>query len=306
MNDLGPWIIFGALIVLLLGMDLLVFNRRPHAMGFREAAGWSAFWVALSLAFNLGIYWHYGAEAALQFFTSYLLENSLSADNVFLFALIFASMGVAAEYQHRVLFWGFWCALVLRGSFILAGVELVKHFHAILYVFAAFLVVMGVRLVRAGEKQYGPASSRVAHWARKLFPISEHFDGGRLFTRGPDGRRYATPLLLVLIMIEVVDVTFALDSLPAIFSVTQNAFIIFTSNVFAILGLRSLYFLLARAMARFHYLRAALAIILMLVGARMLVAHWVRIPTGWALAGIVAILGAAMVASAATQGKRAA
>jgi tellurite resistance protein TerC len=302
MSNLWPWVIFIVFVLALLALDLGVFNRRPHPVRFREAAAWSAFWVALSLAFNLGIYWRYGAEAALQFLTSYLLEKSLSADNIFLFAVIFASMGVAAEFQHRVLFWGVLGALLMRGAFILAGVQLVRHFHAVLYVFAVFLLFMGVRLLRERGKKYDPTSGRVIRLARKLFPISEPYEGGRFFTRC-DGRLSATPLLLVLIMIEIVDVTFALDSIPAIFAVTQDAFIIFTSNVLAILGLRSLYFLLAGAISRFRYLRTALAVILICIGARMLTAPWVHIPTGIALLGILLILGIAILASLLTEGK---
>jgi tellurite resistance protein TerC len=302
MNSLWPWIIFIAFVLALLALDLGVFNRRPHPVRFREAVAWSAFWVALSLAFNLGIYWRYGGEAALQFFTCYLLEKSLSADNLFLFAMIFASMGVAAEYQHRVLFWGVLGALMTRGAFIVAGVQLVRHFHAVLYVFAVFLLFMGLRLLRDHAKKYDPADGRVIRLARKLFPISERYEGGRFFTRC-DGRLCATPLLLVLIMIEVVDVTFALDSIPASFAVTQDAFIIFTSNVLASLGLRSLYFLLARAMSRFHYLRTALAVMLILIGVRMLLAPWVHIPTRFALLGIILVLGIAILASLRADGK---
>lgn len=302
MSSLWPWFIFIVFVLALLALDLGVFHRRPHAVGFREAAGWSAFWVALSLAFNLVLYWRLGQEAALQFFTGYLLEKSLSADNIFLFAVIFAAMGVAAEHQHRVLFWGVLGALVLRGTFIVAGVQLVRHFHEVLYLFGAFLFIMGVRFLRQQGKKYDPTRSRIFRLAGRLFPISEHYDGGRFFTR-VDGRLVATPLLLVLFMIEVVDLTFALDSIPAVFAVSQDAFIIFTSNVLAILGLRSMYFLLARAMSRFHYLRPALALILMFIGAKMLVGPWVQIPTGFALAGILSILGIAILASLATDGK---
>lgn len=302
MNSLWPWIIFIVFVLAFLALDLRVFHRRPHPVGFREAAGWSAFWVGLSLAFNLGIYWRYGAEAALQFFTSYLLENSLSADNIFLFAVIFASMGVAPEYQHRILFWGVLGALVMRGAFILAGVQLVHHFHWVLYLFAVFLLVMGVRLLRERGKKYDPASSRLIRLVRRLFPMSDRYDDGRFFTRC-DGRLSATPLLLVLMMIEVVDLTLALDSIPAIFAVTQDAFIIFTSNALAILGLRSLYFLLARALSRFRYLRTALAVILIFMGARILIASYVYIPTGYALLGIVLILGIAVLASLVTEKK---
>ncbi len=302
MKSHWPWIIFIVFVLALLALDLRLFNRRPHPVRFREAAGWSAFWVGLSLAFNLGIYWRYGAEAALQFFTSYLLENSLSADNIFLFAVIFASMGVAPEYQHRILFWGVLGALVMRGAFILAGVQLVHHFHWVLYLFAVFLLVMGVRLLRERGKKYDPASSRLIRLVRRLFPMSDRYDDGRFFTRC-DGRLSATPLLLVLMMIEVVDLTLALDSIPAIFAVTQDAFIIFTSNALAILGLRSLYFLLARALSRFRYLRTALAVILIFMGARILIASYVYIPTGYALLGIVLILGIAVLASLVTEKK---
>lgn len=302
MNSLWPWIIFIGLVVVLLAVDLGVFNRRPHAVRFREAAGWSVFWVVLSLAFNVGIYWRYGAEAALQFFTSYLLEKSLSTDNLFLFAVIFASMGVAAEYQHRVLFWGVLGAIIMRGTFIVAGVELVRHFHAVLYLFAAFLIVMGVRLLLRRGKKYDPTRSQVTRLARKLFPISERFEEGRFFTRC-GGHLCATPLILVLIMIEVVDVTFALDSIPAVFSVTQDAYIIFTSNVLAILGLRSMYFLLAQALTRFRYLRPALAVILVFIGVRMMIVPRLRIPTVFALLGILSILAIAILASKWVDGK---
>jgi tellurite resistance protein TerC len=300
MSSPWPWIIFIVFVLALLALDLGLFNRRPHRVRFREAAGWSAFWVLLSLAFNLGIYWQYGREAALQFFTSYLLEKSLSADNIFLFALIFASMKVPDEHQHRVLFWGVLGAIAMRGIFIIAGVQLVTHFHGVLFVFGAFLLIMGARLLFRRGKQYDPSTAWVVRLARKLFPISERFEGRRFFTRCDD-RLCATPLLLVLIMIEVVDLTFAMDSIPAIFAVTQDAFIIFTSNILAILGLRALYFLLARAISRFRYLHRALAVILILIGVRILLAHWVLIPTGIALSGIILTLALAIVASLVTE-----
>ena len=296
LSSLWPWIIFAALVLGLLALDLGVFNRRPHAVGFREAAAWSAFWVALSLAFGVVIYWRYGADSALQFYTSYLLEKSLSVDNIFLFAVIFSSMGVAAEYQHRVLFWGVLGALVMRGVFILAGVQLVQRFHGILYVFGVFLLFMGVRLLLHHGKKFDPARSKATRFVRGLFPISEQYEEGRFFTRCA-GRLCATPLLLVLIVVEIADVTFAVDSIPAIFAVTQDAFIIFTSNVLAILGLRSLYFLLARAITRFRYLHVGLAVILIFIGARMLTAPWVHISTGVALLGILVVLGISMLVS---------
>lgn len=302
MNDLLPWVIFNAFVLALLALDLGVFHRRPHPVSFREAAVWSAFWVALSLLFNLGIYLRHGPEAGLQFFTSYLLEKSLSTDNIFLFAVIFGSMGVIAQYQHRILYWGVAGAIIMRGTFILVGVHLVRHFHWVLYFFAIFLLFTGLRLLREREKKYDPTRSVALRLARKLFPISDRYEGGRFFTRS-HGRLYATPLFLVLITIEVVDVAFAIDSIPAIFAVTQDAFIIYTSNIFAILGLRSLYFLLAKAITRFRYLRSGLAIILIFIGAKMLLAHWVRIPTGIALLGILAILGIFIAASLRVKGE---
>jgi tellurite resistance protein TerC len=300
MSNLWPWIIFIAFVLGLLALDLGVFNRRPHAIKFREAAAWSFFWVALSLAFNLGVYWRHGAEPALQFLTSYLLEKSLSVDNIFLFALIFASMGVDAQHQHRVLFWGVVGALVMRGVFIVTGVQLVRHFHWILYVFGVFLLIMGLRLLLPQKKKFDPRNSRMLRLARKLFPVSEGYVGGQFFARC-SGRLCATPLLLVLIMIEVADLTFAMDSIPAVFAVTQDPFIIFTSNVLAIMGLRALYFLLAHAMTRFHYLHPALAVILILIGGRMLLARWVQIPTVLTLLTIVLVLGIAILASLLTR-----
>ncbi|MGA3166577.1 MAG: TerC family protein [Terriglobia bacterium] len=296
MNGFLPWLLFNVFVLALLALDLGVFNRRPHLVTSREAGWWSAFWVALSLVFNLGIFLRYGPESALQFFTSYLLEKSLSADNIFIFAVIFGSMGVLAEYQHRVLFWGVLGAMIMRGSFILAGTQLVRHSHAVLYVFAAFLLFTGVRLLLSKERKYDPGRSAALRLARKLFPISDHDEGGRFFTRS-DGRLLATPLFLVLIMIEVVDIAFAVDSIPAIFAVTQDAFIIYSSNILAILGLRSLYFLLARAITRFRYLHRGLAMILIFIGAKMLLAYWVRVPTGIALLGILVILGTSILAS---------
>jgi tellurite resistance protein TerC len=304
MHNLLSWVIFNALLLALLALDLGVFHRRPHLVSFREAALWSAFWVALSLLFNLGIYLRQGPEAALEFLTSYLLEKSLSTDNIFLFAAIFGSMGVLAQHQHRVLYWGVLGAMIMRGSFILAGVHLVRHFHWVLYLFAIFLLFTGLRLLREKERKYDLTRSGVLRLVRKLFPISDHYEGGRLFTRS-DGRLCATPLFLVLVMIEVLDVAFAIDSIPAIFAVTQDAFIMYTSNILAILGLRSLYFLLAGAITRFRYLRSGLALILILIGAKMLLAYWMRVPTGLALLGILVILGIFLAASLAAKAQSA-
>jgi tellurite resistance protein TerC len=291
-----PWVIFGVLITGFLAIDLGVLERHPHAISLREATFWSVAWIAASLLFNLGVYFWRGPDAALEFFTSYVLEKSLSADNIFLFAVIFGAMAVAAQFQHKVLFWGVLGALLMRGIFILAGVELVRRFHWVLYVFGAFLVITGFRLLRQKREEFDPSRSPTLRIARKAFPITDHYEGANFIVRR-EGRRFATPLLLVLFLVETADVAFALDSIPAIFSVTQDPFIIYTSNVFAILGLRSLYFVLAGAISRFRYLHVGLSMVLVFVGVKMLVAHWFRISTGIALLVILAILTVTIIAS---------
>ena len=291
-----PWVIFGVLVTGFLAIDLGVLERHPHAISLREATFWSVAWIAASLLFNLGVYFWRGPDAALEFFTSYVLEKSLSADNIFLFAVIFGAMAVAAQFQHKVLFWGVLGALVMRGIFIFAGVELVRRFHWVLYVFGVFLVITGFRLLRQKREEFDPSRSPTLRIARMAFPITEQYEGANFIVRR-GARRFATPLLLVLLLVETADVAFALDSIPAIFSVTQDPFIIYTSNVFAILGLRSLYFVLAGAISRFRYLRVGLSMVLVFVGVKMLVAHWFRISTGIALLAILAILAVTIIAS---------
>jgi len=297
-----PWLLFNLLILGLLALDLGVFHRRPHAISLRQAAVWSAVWIVLALVFNGFIYWWHGPEAALQYLTGYVLEKSLSMDNIFVFVLIFGYMGVAAQYQHRVLFWGVLGALVMRGIFIFAGVGIVSRFHWVLYVFGVFLLVTGVRLLRRPHREVHPEKNPVVRLARKLFPVTAQLEGGRFFVRR-EGRWRATPLFLVLLLVETSDVVFAVDSIPAVFAVTQDAFIIYASNVFAILGLRSLYFLLAGVMARFRYLHVGLALVLVFVGAKMLAASYIRIPTWWALLVILGILGVAVAASLRAESK---
>lgn len=296
MHSLLPWVLFNLVVLALLALDLGAFHRRAHPLGLREAAAWSAFWIVLSLAFNLAIYFWLGPQAAVEFFTGYLLEKSLSADNIFVFAAIFGYMAVLDEYQHRVLFWGVLGALVLRGLFILAGVELVQHFEWVLYVFGVFLVVTGARLLPKSRRKLDPGRSPVLRAARRVLPITEQYERGAFFVRR-NGRWWATPLLLVLLVVEGSDVVFAVDSIPAIFSVTRDPFIIYTSNVCAILGLRALYFVLARAMKRFEHLHVGLALILIFVGTKMLAARWIKPPTAFTLLAIVVILGSAIVAS---------
>jgi tellurite resistance protein TerC len=296
MSALSALALFTLFVLFLLTLDLGVFQRQPHRLSFREAAAWYAFWVALSIVFNLGIYFWRGGQPALEFLTGYILEVSLSMDNVFVFAVIFAFMGVRAEFQHRVLFWGIVGALVMRAAFIAAGVVLISRFHWVLYILGAFLVITGVKLFREKPGEFHPERNPVMRLARRIFPITPDYEGAAFFVRR-EGRRLATPLLLVLLLVETTDVLFAVDSIPAVFSVTLDPFIVYTSNVFAILGLRSLYFLLAGAIRKFRYLRPGLALVLVFVGAKMLVADFYKIPVLVSLGVITTILLMAVLAS---------
>jgi tellurite resistance protein TerC len=288
--------LFTLLVLGLLALDLGVLERRPRTLSFREACGRYAFWVILSLAFNLGIYFWRGSQPALEFLTGYILEVSLSMDNVFVFAVIFGYMAVHAHYQHRVLFWGILGALVMRGAFIGAGVALVARFHWVLYVFGIFLVIIGARLLREKQVDVPPERKLVVRLARRVLPITQSYEGASFFVRH-EGRLLATPLLLVLLLVETTDVVCAVDSIPAIFAVTLDPFIVYTSNVFAILGLRALYFVLAGAIRKFRYLRPGLAVVLMFVGVKMLVAHRYPVPILVSLGVICGILAVAILAS---------
>jgi TerC family integral membrane protein len=296
MSTLLPWVAFNVLVLGVLALDLSVINRRTHSIGFREALWWSAAWVTLSLLFNAALWYWRGPQDALEFFSGYILEKSLSVDNLFVFAVVFDYMAVPARYQHKVLFWGVLGALVMRGTFIFVGVELVSHFNWALSVFGVFLLATGARLLRLERPRFDPARNRVLRLAKRWFPVSESYEGGTFFVKR-EGRLLATPLLLVLILVEAADVVFATDSIPAIFGVTQDPFVIYSSNVLAILGLRSLYFVLAGAIQKARYLRAALAGILMFIGAKMLLARWVKIPVVGALSAILAALAVAILAS---------
>ena len=271
------WILFNLLVIGLLLLDLLVFNRRAHAVGMREALGWSAFWIALSLSFNLLVYRTMGPEAGLQWLTGYLIEKALSVDNLFVFLLIFTYFKVPAEYQHRILFWGVLGALVLRAGFILAGAALLAKFHFLLYLLGAFLVYTGARMALSGdgEPEIDPNGNILVRFLSRHLPITRQLDGGKFFTRR-EGVRFATPLLVVLVMIETTDVVFAADSIPAILAITRDTFIVYTSNVFALLGLRALYFALARLMVLFHYLHYGLALILIFIGGKLLAEDFLR------------------------------
>ena len=296
MNDFLALGLFTVFVLVLLALDLGIFQRHPHALSLREAASWYAFWVALSIAFNVGVYFWRGPQPALEFLTGYVLEVSLSMDNVFVFAVIFSFMGVQPRFQHRVLFWGIVGALIMRAAFIGIGVALVARFDWILYVFGAFLVITGVKLFREKASEFHPEQNPVLRMARKLFPVTPNYEGAAFVVRR-EGRQFVTPLLLVLLLIESTDVLFAVDSIPAIFAVTLNPFIIYTSNVFAILGLRSLYFILASAIPKFRYLRPGLSLILIFVGVKMLIAGVYKFPIVLSLGIICCVLLVAVAAS---------
>jgi TerC family integral membrane protein len=268
---------FLGVVFALLALDLGVLNRKDHVIGPREALGWSAFWIALALAFGGFVWLRYGPTPGLEYFTGYVIEKSLSVDNIFVFVLIFGALGIPAMYQHRVLFWGIVTALVLRGAMIAAGSALLHRFHWIVYVFGAFLVLTGVKLFLARGHVPHPEQSAALRALRRIVPGTPRFDGHRFFTR-EGGRRLATPIFFALVLVEFTDVVFAVDSIPAIFAVTQDPFIVFTSNIFAILGLRSLYFLLASFVERFVYLKPSLAFVLVFVGAKMGLVDVVKVP----------------------------
>lgn len=295
-TSLPIWIAFNIFVVCMLALDLLVFHRHAHVVKVKEALLFSAFWIALALAFNVVIWWWQGPEVALQFFTGYLIEKSLSIDNLFVFLLIFSYFAVPSIYQHRVLFWGVLGALVMRFVFIVAGAALLARFHWLIYVFGVFLIFTGLRMARKGDEEIHPEKNPVVNFVRRLMPVTPDYQGGRFFIRDM-GRLMATPLFIVLVMVETTDVIFALDSIPAIFAITTDPFIVYTSNVFAILGLRSLFFALAGVMVMFHYLKLGLSAVLTFIGAKMVLADFLHIPIGISLLIIAGILIASVVAS---------
>jgi tellurite resistance protein TerC len=268
----SAWFIFTAVVLVLLALDLGVFHRKSHQVSFREAMGWTIVWVILSTAFGGWIWNAYGSAKAIEFFTGYLIELSLSADNVFVFALVFTYFAVPQSYQHKVLFWGILSALVLRFIMIMAGAALIINFAWIIYVFAAFLIITAIKMLVSKDEEIHPENNPVVRLFKRLVPTTTAYEGDRFIVKR-GGLWMATPLLVVLVCVEVSDVIFAVDSIPAIFAVTKDPFIVFTSNVCAILGLRSLYFVLAGVMNRFIYLKTGLALVLGFVGVKMLLSH---------------------------------
>jgi tellurite resistance protein TerC len=287
---------FLLLVLAMLALDLGVLNRKDHVIRPREALKWSALWVALALAFGGFVWARYGAEPGLEYLTGYVIEKSLSVDNIFVFVVIFGALGIPALYQHRVLFWGIVSALVLRGAMIAGGAALLHRFHWVIYVFGAFLIVTGVKLFLARAAVPHPEQSAAFRLLRRVVPGTPRLDGNRFFTV-EDGKRVATPLFFALALIEITDVVFAVDSIPAIFAVTDEPFIVFTSNIFAILGLRSLYFLLASFVEKFTYLKPSLAVILVFVGAKMAMVDVVKVHPAVSLAVILAVLVTGVIAS---------
>ena len=291
------WILFNLFVLAMLVLDLGVFHRRAHIVKFREALVWSAVWIALAAIFAVVIFFWHGRTPALEFVTGYVIELSLSVDNLFVFLLIFRFFQVSAAHQHKVLFWGILGALVMRAVFIAAGVGLIQRFHWIVYLFGAFLVYSGIKLFFQEEAEIHPEKNPVLRLFRRFVPVTKDYEGNKFFVRRAG--LYATPLFVVLLVVETTDLLFAVDSIPAILAITRDAFIVYTSNVFAILGLRSMYFALAGMMEMFRYLHYGLSLVLVFVGSKMLLSHYFEIPTHIALAAVAGVLAISVIASVA-------
>ena len=289
------WILFNLFVLVMLALDLGVFHRRAHTVRFKEALAWSAAWISMAAVFSIIVlYWH-GRASSLEFITGYVIELSLSVDNLFVFLVIFRYFKVPAHDQHKVLFWGIVGALVMRGIFILAGVTLINRFHWIIYVFGALLIYSGFKLLRQGETEIHPEHNPILRIFRRYVPVTKDYVGDKFFIRKPG--LFATPLFVVLLVVETTDVLFAVDSIPAVLAITRDAFIVYTSNVFAIMGLRSMYFAFAGLIEMFRYLHYGLAVVLMFVGVKMIGSNYLQMPTWVALGVVVVVLGIAVVAS---------
>lgn len=284
------WLGFLAFVAVMLALDLGVFHRHAHVIGLKEAAKWSALWIALALAFNVLVVYLYGTAHGLEFLTGYLIEKALALDNIFVIAVIFSYFAIPPAYQHRVLFWGILGALVMRAVFILAGGAFIQRFHWAMYVLGALLLATGIKLLWQRSTHYDPSQNPMFRLAKRFLPLTEHYNGAHFVVK-QNGKRYLTPLFLALLVVEVTDVVFAVDSIPAIFAVTQDPFIVFTSNIFAILGLRSLYFLLAGVIDKFRYLKTGLAMVLLFVALKMLLVDVYKIPIGASLLMVAALIG---------------
>jgi tellurite resistance protein TerC len=296
-DTLWLWVGFNVFVLLMLALDLGVFHKKAHVVTFKESITWTVVWVTLALIFNAGV-WHYmGPQKGLEFFTGYVIEKSLSVDNVFVFALLFSYFAVPALYQHKVLFWGILGALIMRAIMIFLGAALIERFTWIIYVFGAFLILTGIKMIVKREEEIHPERNPLVRWFKKLMPVTNDYRGDKFFVR-ENGVRMATPLFVVLLLVEFSDLIFAVDSIPAIFAVTKDPFIVYTSNVFAILGLRSLYFALAGVMDKFHYLKIGLGVVLAFVGVKMLLGHTpYKIDTLVSLGVIVVVLSTSIIMS---------
>ena len=296
--DIGiwPWIIFNVFLITMLALDLFVFHRHAHIIKLKEAVGWVALWISLAIIFGIGIWIFAGAEHGMDYFAAYVVEESLSVDNLFVFLMLFTYFCVPREYRHRVLFWGIVGAIVMRAGFIFGGIALINSFHWIIYVFGAFLIFTGIRMGIKKEDDPHPEANPVLKLLRRFLPMSHHYDGGKFFTF-ENGRRVATPLLAVLVAVETTDIIFAVDSIPAVLSITTNPFIVYTSNMFAIMGLRSIYFALEGFADRLYYLHYGLATILVFLGFKMLISCIYHVPTIMSLLIIATVLGISVIAS---------
>ena len=291
------WILFNLFVLAMLALDLGVFQRKGHVVRFREAVTWSLVWIALAVTFAVIVFFWHGRTESLEFITGYVIELSLSVDNLFVFLLIFRYFRVPPQDQHKVLCWGIVGALIMRAIFILLGVTLIQRFHWIIYVFGAFLVYSGIQLLSEEEKEIQPEKNPLLRLLRRFVPVTDTYEQGKFFVRRP--QLFATPLLVVLIVIETTDLIFATDSIPAVLAITLNAFIVYTSNIFAILGLRSMYFALSGMMEIFHYLHYGLSLVLIFIGGKMLISHYYQISTHLSLAVVGGLLLASIGASLA-------
>ena len=294
------WVVFNVFVLGMLTLDLGVFHRKAHAVSLKESGIWSCVWVSLALVFNLGVYYLWGSEKALEFLTGYVIEKSLSVDNLFVFLMIFQYFNTPPEYQHRILFWGILGALVLRAIFIATGSVLLSNFHWMIYVFGGFLVVTGIKMFLQGDEKIEPEKNPVVRLFQRMMPVTHDYHGQNFFV-SKDGKRHATLMMVVLIVVETTDVIFAVDSIPAIFAITTDPFIVYTSNVFAILGLRALYFMLAGVMEMFTYLKVGLSFVLVFVGVKMVLVDVYKIPIGASLGVIGGILLVSVLASVVSQ-----
>jgi TerC family integral membrane protein len=290
------WLVFNLFVLAVMALDLGVFHRRPHKMTMRESLTWTLVWIGLSVAFGLGVMHFSGQQRGLEFFTGYVIEKALSVDNLFLFLVIFRAFSVDEKIQHRLLEWGILGALVMRGAMIAAGASLIERFSWVLYVFGAFLVFAGLHMLLAKKEEMHPEENRISRFARRHLRVSQEYSGNKFFVR-EGGKLFATPLFVVLLIVEITDITLAVDSIPAIFGITRDPFLVYTSNVFAILGLRAMYFLLAGVLGRLRYLTAGLSFVLTFIGAKMIAEPWVHISVELSLGIVGGMLLVALAAS---------